>query len=370
MKCIRQPNHDYRTDIWVPADAAAYVLHKLKRIWKWGWRAVHWRSWVDQFSDNREKRVLPPVPKQIVIATYNINGWQGKAEKLVHFLQQEGIAIALLQETLIYRSDMQVSIGGYDCFPIDAERGVPGRRGQALCVHKNLKATSLNLNDSNIVGVRTAKIPSSKGNWYIFGLYLPSGNNYCLERGQILGRLQRLLRKLVHKDPKAQIMVGGDWNIEREKLQHIVSKWKLPIRLHRIGGSSKTRRSKAANASWSSIDGFLVSENAVPMLNVSRVNRKWDLSDHYPVMCSVKGNVAVPLAKGKTLFDCKKIANLVPMIASDNRWKILEAMGEQMDVDLDEFEAKFMQTCQDIASDNKLIVNVSGEREAHGKPKE
>jgi exonuclease III len=365
VKCIRQPNDDFRMDLWISADAASIILRKLKRVRKWGWRAVHWRSWADRFDNTKKESVPPPLPRKIGIATYNVNGWRGKAEQLEYFLYYESIAVALIQETLVYDTDKPISIDGYDTFPIDAKRGIAGRRGQVLCVHKNLKATSLNLNDSNIVGARTAKIPGFKGSWYIFGLYLPSGGNYRLERGQILGRLRRMLRSLICKDPEAQIIVGGDWNIERANLQNIISKWKLPLEMHPMGGSPKTRRTRVANAPWTSIDGFLVTKNMERALNVSRVNRDWDLSDHYPVVCSVKGNATVPMAKEKLYMDRRKIAKVAPKIASDNRWQLLEAMGNQMDPDLDKFEAEFTKTCYHIASDNNLIVTTSGKRTAH-----
>lgn len=367
VKSIRQPDSETRTDLWVTADAAPLVLRKLRVTKRWKWRVVHWRSWVDRIQERRDKVSAPPLspPRRIRIATYNVNGWRGKKDQVIHFLHREGIAIALLQETLVYKTDKPVSVTGYDIYPIDAERGTAGRRGQVICVHKALKAISLNLNDSNIVGVRTAKMPGSEGIWYILGLYLPSGGNHRLERGQILGRLRRLLRRLMRKDREARIIVGGDWNIERERLKTIVERWKVPVRLHPIGGSPKTRRTRKVDSSWSCIDGFVTSEGVERLLNVSRVNRTWDLSDHYPVICSLKGLVAVPLAKERLLFDRRKIANVALKVASDNRWQMLETLGEDMDTDIDRFEAEFTKTCQEVASDNNLIVSSTGGRKAH-----
>jgi hypothetical protein len=166
LKLVAQPNGNHRVDIWVQPETAGYLKRRINGQHKklGGWRAVLWQTWVDRHveaKDDVPKRWQRPptaMPKRVLISTYNVNGWRGKREQIAHYLAREGVTVALLQETLVYAQNQPIKHEAYDVFVLDVPKGqVSGDK--RFFVHKGLKATSMDLNDSHIMGIRTSKIP-------------------------------------------------------------------------------------------------------------------------------------------------------------------------------------------------------------------
>lgn len=360
---IRQPNGQSRVDVWVLEDSAPLFKKLMGKTRKWHWNTVYWAAWLARFNVEKPRE---PKPEEVGtcngVVTWNINGWRGRSEQVQYFMGRSHIAVALLQETLVYSSDRQISIPGYDVFSLDAKKSMAGARGQAICVRKWLKATSLNLNDSNIIGVRVPKLPG-EGCWYIYSIYLPSGGNYRRDRGLAVKRMRRLLKRLIRKEPAAKILVGGDWNIDRERMVKTVSRWNLPLTVQGISGSTKTRRPKDPHANWTSLDYFLTSVVAQSALTVSRVDRSWDASDHFAVRTTIRNMSSSSVGKPAKRFERQKLRGLAEHIVNDNRWTILASLGEE--TSLDQFEEKLVEVSNEIAEEKLVRVPTGGKAGKH-----
>lgn len=363
LRLVAQPNGQHRFDVWIRNEVCALTLSNLKSLRsQLKWIVSFWRNWKDRNGFEPVK----PKPKRcelgvkdagrVRIGTYNVNGIAKKKEEIENFIDTEGLAILLVQETLLKPLDRALDVPGFVVFSKSAIRGGAGQRGQAILVRRDLTGYELDLKDPNLIGVRVIGIPGDDS-WVVISVYLPSGGNFRGERGRIFKRVRRLMRRMVRAEPSVKILVGGDWNTEKVKVEKFLPKWKVPIGLLPTAGSDKTRRSKQGLQHWSSIDYFVVTQNAANELTSARVMRHWDLSDHFPVVTQVRlqGNKPSNQKVGRPTFARKGFDDKISSIVSHNRFAILADSAPENAEEVHEYARKFEEACLEVAKEHELV---------------
>lgn len=358
---LQQPNGDFRVDIWVKNEHSEPFKNRMKPLRRsLKWVTLQWLSWKERHGIGgtvRDSLREPTAPSRVIFATYNVNGLRGKLESVQHFLASETVSVLLVQETLIDADEAPVKIPGYNIFS-KARRKEAGQRGQAIAVHHSVRAADIHIEDPNLLAIRLCNLCGS--NWLVASVYLPSGGNYRRERGKCLKRLRRWIKREVHKDPSIRIILAGDWNIPRATLGESIAKWKLPLGIVPVQGSDKTRRTTGPLAQWGSLDYFVVTNKAARVLTASKVNRGWDLSDHYPVHCAISKRRAREPSVQETVKQLARtgLEGVADAIVTSNRWQVFLDMEVNSKEDVDNLATAFVDTCKEVATEVGAIKEV------------
>ncbi|KAG0139301.1 hypothetical protein CROQUDRAFT_101774 [Cronartium quercuum f. sp. fusiforme G11] len=104
---------------------------------------------------------------------------------------------------------------------------------------------------------------------------------------------------------------------------------------------------------WSDLDHFLSSSRVMDRVSRSLVLRKWDLSDHFPVVTQLK---FVPLRGpeehfSKVCLNRSGFDDKLQIIAHDNHFTCLEVEEITSQEQLDSFNDKFIATIHEVAVD-------------------
>lgn len=362
MKQRVQPNGEARIEFYLLNDVSLAFKHRFQSIRKrLGWRLTYWRTWKSRHGNEagRDMVVVPPrieKPTFTNIGTYNVNGYFSKSVEVQEWLERAKVTIALLQETLI-RPGQRFEVPGFTVFRRSAEFGGAGLRGQAVLIREGLKAIEIDTGSPYLLGVKVFGLPGDRP-WTIVSAYLPSGGNHRGSRAKIIKFLRKWLRRQIRNDPNALILVGGDFNIERVKLEKASEKWRIPVGLLNIRGSSKTRLAHEHMGRWTSIDHFIGTKRALCMLRWGSVRRQFDLSDHFPVMTSIRtpdnsANTSPKLPPVKLVRS--GFEGLRNKVANSNRFALLADLPASNRDELDVLSSGFVGACKEVAAELKLL---------------
>ena len=214
----------------------------------------------------------------IKMLSLNVNGLIKKKSEVVLMAQQLRTDILLLQETLYPEGSLwALKIPGFTVLSCAKTNGVAGLRGIALAVRRDLVTLDLGYNSGNALFVRTF----AGGKMLIIGtVYVPSGKEKKLALESILGDIHSIMIRFPH----IPLVIGGDWNLTQEKFKKYIQRKGLPLECVTFSGSNLTFNRGVRR---SAIDYFVVSETHKSMVKKARVERTWDISDHWPVMLNI-----------------------------------------------------------------------------------
>lgn len=287
-----------------------------------------WDSIADQVNKPAENFqeahpcILPQKQlRNIKLATWNIRSISGKRDEIGLYLKSSGISVLALQETLRSEDKYVLCLGGYQVFESPANSSnKEGKRGLALCISDRCPSYELGDCSPFVLGTQTL---IGVERLIIINVYIPpKGNRY---RREAIRDLRRVLSRSLASTPDAKVIVMGDFNIHLDDMPRFLLKIRFPLALVPCGGNPKTyhRRSQ-----WSAIDHMVVSEALLPSVKRCKVNRSWDLSDHWPLECFLRSeHLAHPPPvpdDSPPRLNIPKLRDAQESIANHNMWCELE----------------------------------------------
>ena len=278
VQAVLQPNGRRRIDLWVKAQAASrlkqamymtsqdrregtsvdwkYPVNQLKHVWKPCAQTRYWR--LDVYRPWRERP--KPIPEKLIsnrtspdgILTFNVNGIWNKKMELCNFLIEKKVGIAAIQETLVDQYKYQLTVPGYEVFH---RRKTSKFRGQALLIHRSYTAYPVGDNtDESFIHVRVMGLAVGAP-LHIFSVYLPSGGNHRKDKTNCVNKILGEYKKVMDKDPKAKVLILGDFNMKRYDLFRRLKEQKTGLRCAPIRGAGLRLHRKSTK--WSDIDSIV-----------------------------------------------------------------------------------------------------------------
>lgn len=303
--------------------------------------------------------------RNIRITSYNVRGFEGKKSELRCLVQEGKQDCVMIQETLCGPSDAVPHLRNFRAMVKPRTDGTDGERGVAIFVRDTIPAMETTLDSPHVTALKVLVGDS----WVLMGsVYLPSrrGPSRTLACTKLGKGLQRLFRK----DRDTRVILGGDFNCSRDKLEKLIRKWRVPLMVMRGTGSDVS-----FPGAMSSLDHFVVSQNVAAQLAPTRVNRTWDLSDHWPVQTTMfvrKTEDGFELPKRRIIrLNLDRLRAAASDIVCDNRFSALtglpdsdlgaseeegEVMGSRQAqiAHLDRDVEKFISTSKDIVMEKEL----------------
>lgn len=290
---VRQRENISRFDIWAEQDAAEAILGILRRAkHQHRWWARYHINYFDRLprglvgASGRQKVATVGV---VHAATWNIHSISCKRQELELYLRESGVKLLGLQETWRDCDQWPLHLKDYQIFESVAARrrrnnnGAVGERqsenGLALIIHKALVAYEFCSPSPYLTGVR---VMMGTHEWYVINLYLPSRGD---ARRAALGAVREAVRAVFARDGSARLLLLGDWNTDKEGLARLLRRWRQPLSVVKCCGNSATFR---GTRTWTSIDHMVVSSEARTLMLGAKVNRSWDLSDHWPLESRIR----------------------------------------------------------------------------------
>lgn len=287
---------------------------------------------------NIPQEILPFPPiiesRKIKVATWNVNSISNKRQELDMYIHRSKISILGIQETWRNVQSWPLRFEGFNTFEAISQEG-EGRNGLALLIDKNLAAFEIENNSPYIIIVR---IRMGLEEFSIINTYIPCNGP---EKKTALGHLRNCIQKEYDYNLNAHIMIMGDWNMEQMKLNRLISRWRFPLTLQLCTGNPATFR---RGNKMSSLDHFVVSNNISSSVVNCKVNRSWDISDHWPLQLSVKTEKVEGSNDYQGYTPNMRIDNLLLLekgniIKDDNIWSVLaESLdsntGSDMEIDV------------------------------------
>jgi exonuclease III len=340
-----------RIDMWVRPDIASSLVRTIRRMTRdrtrdfvsiprpvpgrttimSSWRVAFWRS----YGDRKDTKVsIPSKPEESFncLATFNVNGLHRKRGELIDFLTTERVAICAVQETLISDKNYPPKIKGYRSFSLPK---VAGFRGQALLVRSNLPAYEVPCKyNPNVLYVRVSRVGRLTEPLHVFAVYLPSGGAERGRKTELLHSIRDLARGILGENPNAPILCLGDFNVIPSRVESLdpdVLRYMVPV------GDPDSRF--ASNGDSKPLDHFLASESASRIIHKPRVLRNYVVSDHRPVVVSLKDaplihQTSIPIKR----LDNKMLMHRAASIVHSNKWAALpvdhiteESIGSSID---------------------------------------
>jgi len=349
---IVQPNGRKRMDMWVAARVASklksalyltatarregvttnfkFPMRELGEVWMPNASTKHWRidvyrKWRERVPTQVFRKEGPlPLPRKKVL-TFNVNGINNKHTEVMALLEESEVGIAALQETLIDRNTARLRMPGYEVYERSKTKIF---RGQALLIHKSYTSYEVG-KDKHDSYIHVKVVGLTEGQpWHVFAVYLPSGGNYRQDRRLCLKAIMKECKNIRHKEPTARILMMGDFNMTRHRLQKRLTTAETNMEVLGVRGSGITFHRKSANRS--DIDSFVVSKAALPALINARVKRQWGIdpekdSDHYPLLTAIRKKTELfeVSPPPRFRFNVEQVRGHGSKIVFSNRWSCL-----------------------------------------------
>ncbi|OIR55962.1 MAG: uncharacterized protein A8A55_3293, partial [Amphiamblys sp. WSBS2006] len=184
-------------------------------------------------------------PGDLKVVSWNTCGFTGKKIELEERFSVLNPDVLLLQETLVQQRELWIP--GFQVVSQPAEDS-PGKRGVAIAVRGGLSVKEVGVQGPHFC---LGEIKGLFGKSVIGSVYIP-----CNEQTATMEDLGRAVGKLVVR--KGQILLGGDWNLDRASLTAEVEKWRLDAKVIEYNGSPMTRHAwKNDRREWSTLDYFV-----------------------------------------------------------------------------------------------------------------
>ncbi len=339
VKRVAQKNNNIRYDIQInDMDATTqifWVLQKCQRSLQW-----YVKRHVPYIIRARRKTQGSPLScsnsvessaqlnskttrSSINIASLNVMGIHCKKEEVMYMCRSEKIDILLLQETLFKDNGWKLSIPGYSVASTPMVNGIAGQRGLAVAVRKDLLVMD---EESDSPYVHLVRVQIGKSSCIIGSVYIPCSGYQSLRREawkSVKNAVLRVQRRL----PEAVIILGGDWNSSPKLTKSQIARWNAGLVLREVSGSGISFR----RGRKSSLDFFAVSASHLPFISKSRVNRTWDISDHWPIFLRIQVQSLANVKAQRAGFRMKKEISFHDniLLRDHNQWSALASLIEE-----------------------------------------
>jgi exonuclease III len=344
----------------------AVCLEKLRQKSKrLGWFVREDRKWEERVKGQKQM----PIDRSASAVKYlslNINGLSVKKAEAGLMCAEKKVDVLFLQETLWKNKGWNLTFPNYTIIGNERVDGEAGARGVAVAVKNGILALDTEVASKFCVFVKVLL----DGQMTIAGsVYIPTKRAGSVRR-EAKAEVRHCVGTLRSRYPHIPMILGGDWNMDRGMLIRLLKGWDLGLMAVEFSGSNLTRR---AGKSMSAIDHFVVSQLSGNVGLKARVDRSWDLSDHWPIMLAVGGSKVAESSKQKmeirgplAAADRKSMNLWADVIVDDNRFAALadEISGEE---DIEAGIEGFIKVSGNIAEEVGILGNSRSNRNKNGK---
>lgn len=294
-----------------------------------------------------DTRIYEPKMATPRIISWNIRTATNNRPVLAHMLEKHRPQILAAQEHLIKAQTFPLRMRGYHTIHRSLCQSTPGARGICILYNQDLPVIELPCNNPNILPLHISGLLKNTDCIFI-NVYIPVDSATTDHRRNIcIQEFIQLLNKYHHRHPHIPIIAAGDFNMRFGELYS-----KLPGTFDVVQNLLPTRFSSNADQTPSTIDFFVISENARPYTEPrAAIRAGYDISDHVPLVLTLRNTVSPPTAKfSRTKVDTAKMRAKAPEIRSDNRWDVLAELENEED-----YADLFLNTSQAILADNACL---------------
>jgi exonuclease III len=364
VKRVNPTNRTPRLDLVISGSAAAglkrtikdktsertpYFCRLMRQLYGKAYKAKALSKWrIDLYKDWRDREVNPhpvqalhvPISWKDSFATMNLNGWKSKQEALVDYLIETGITVCAIQETLVSERAYPIKVEGYRVY---TQPWTKEFRGQALLVHNHLMSYQVSSSKGKYIHVKVNGIEGANTPVHVIAVYMPSGGNYRESRSTALKELLALNKKILDGDPRAPILMLGDWNLSVEDLRKRLKTELTGLKVLPTRGSPLSRF--PVNGKPQAIDHMVGNDRYIALVRKPRVERNMGLSDHRPLVTTVRAKPKVERAPTvKWSYNTQTIKRYAREIVSSNKWNLLEVEEYESNERLDKMAESFSNT--------------------------
>jgi len=319
---------------------------------KWGWYVREHKKYEDRTGNAK----IPTKDKQdrsetvetdmeestrwLKVGTINVNGARQKRDMVRYFLSETETKILALQETLIKPTHKNLYLPGYECFNVYGSHAI-GERGVSVAVSRELDTTPVDTSDPYWITVRVSG-GNLKNSMLVMSVYVNNGDG----KGVRERKLKKGIRDAMEKYPEDDVLIMGDFNQTKDQvnnlLQHIHHNFDV---LNLVNGTQTRRQGRSQRI----IDHIATLRRYGGRQTAARINRKFDISDHWVVQAKLevhtngktKGGAGTKrynvnhIVKPKTPKEKGEAAILARQFTEHNRFA---ALADWLDTDEDETE--------------------------------
>lgn len=279
----RQKNGARRWDLYVDEESfrqgGGHLTERLQAI---GGHVVP--EGAQRPSETSIWRTTETVRGTLSVMTLNIGGMGQKVPDLSVLLDKTKPVVLAMQETLLRAPTRKLFVPGYTT--IEVKRGDnEGARGLSLSLRKGLgmTLTLYRAAGTHLAGaVEGRRTDGTRLRVLVVSVYLPGGG---AARRRALDDVASLARNAVARRKFDDVVLAGDWNGTPRTVAA-----QLQRRGVTVSGVQEFRartRRNGARGRGRCIDFSISLRNADGL--AQRVLKRWDLSDHYPVVATLRG---------------------------------------------------------------------------------
>ncbi|OMJ27278.1 hypothetical protein AYI69_g3292 [Smittium culicis] len=255
-----------------------------------------------------------------------IRGFRGKHLEFFEMLKKLHHKVVMVQETLVKKKDWAVTIPGYEVFHDCAREGS---------------------NQGMYLDEQTIKFMS---------FYLPC--NFTTERASTKGKLLEILQTWNFDKLEEPYIISGDFNMSNSALGFLLKSQNTGYSFVDFSGSSKSFFGNG-DLTWSSIDHIIANEAAKRLFSNARVNRGYNISDHWPILGSLlssrkRAHKNMSTASLRNRLAPGRLDSMQKEICYHNFWAPLANLEDTSTMEADEIAAIFVETSKKIAVDLTL----------------
>lgn len=298
------------------------------------------------------------------IAAWNVRGLQriGKEHEVETFVQQQGIAILAIQESLRTTRDRAQTVFGMKVFESSSEPGITGHRGVMLCIKPHIMAERKG-DDSPFYVFAKIRAGSLSDTPIIVGsIYIPGAPRET--KVLALKTLKQCVIKLREKNKGVPLMLLGDFNKKTTAVQRIIRGWDADLQMLQTTGSKVSRfihGRRELSPETGEIDHIFITGPAAHLFEKMKVMRNIGTSDHWPIMTRVRAQIGAPesienpsieevkVPRGK--MDAEKVWDNRRKIASDPLWdELADLIVPSTDAQLDAYTETMLEISDRVGS--------------------
>ncbi|CAN0507827.1 unnamed protein product, partial [Ectocarpus sp. 12 AP-2014] len=210
------------------------------------------------------------------IGTLNVNGVRSKKTELRHLLEKKNLDCIALQETLLSATDWALNIPGYRTFTVYGEQK-ESTRGVAVLLRNAMGAQTVGKSSPWHTFVRCYGLDTPV---IIGSAYVPSGKRLGKEPLRII---RNQIRELRGKYPQDSVLLMGDFNRTGAGVERWLNRLEDPVTVVKPKGKDADLGTRD-HGSKRTIDHIVtIMAHPADRVRRSRINRRVDISDHYPV---------------------------------------------------------------------------------------
>ena len=201
-----------------------------------------------------------------------------------------------------------------------------------------------------LIHVKVFGLAGWSGPTHIINVYLKLEGNFRCLWGECLGKIKRIIYRIIIHMPDAHFLILGDFNEESKKvMKHLnVTDEINGLMLAFIVGSTITCFPIRGGKKWA-LDHILLNNKAQSAFRNAQVYQKYNVSDHCPVViCPRKHLPPTRVTPTQTSWDNKMIHLKGDLVANDNSWTRLMTLA---------FEEDFLDKEHNIDKAKCLVSN-------------